>query len=446
MGCTTCKTGGKGCNNNGACGINGCSKLHVFDWLANMELPEGTKAFDKVEIRFKNNRKDFYQNNKDLSLSQGDVVVVEGSPGYDVGVVSVAGELARIQMRKKNINTDEIKRIYRKASDSDISTWINAREKEDAARLSATKAAKELKLTMKFSDVEFQGDNTKAIFYYTAPNRVDFRSLIVKLSEELNIRVEMRQINARQEAALLGGIGNCGRELCCSTWLSDFNHVSQKAARYQSLSINSEKLNGQCGKLKCCLNYELDTYIEAANEFPRDSVKLETKNGIAYHAKTDIFKRQVWYAYEGKDKPPVVLELSRALEIIEMNKKGESPQDLRDFAIAIESFVEETPTYVNAEGEGDLNRFDRSKGAANKKKKRSPNPKNTNNQTADATKTNQPQGAPKPRRPKPSNPNKTAAPLGDKTEGNATAGEKPRPKRKFKPRPKNNKPDENNKS
>ena len=431
MGCTSCKTGGKGCNNNGACGVNGCAKLNVFDWLANMELPEGTKVFDKVEIRFKNNRKDFFLNNKDLPLAQGDVVVVEGSPGYDVGVVSVVGELARIQIRKKNINTSEIKRIYRKANDSDISTWIKAREKEDDARLAATKAAKELKLTMKFSDVEYQGDNSKGIFYYTAPNRVDFRALIVKLSEALGVRVEMRQINARQEAALLGGIGNCGRELCCSTWLSDFRHVTQKAARYQSLSINSEKINGQCGKLKCCLNYELDTYIEAANEFPRESVKLDTKNGLAHHAKTDIFKRQVWYVYEGKESSPIVLELERVQEIIEMNKKGEKPQDLREFMAPSIVLPEDIPTYENAEGEGDLTRFDKGKNAANRKKKRP---------AGNAPKRGQKPAAKAGERPKEGvakrKPNQPKKPVAAKPND----GEKPArpPKQRFKPRPKNN--------
>lgn len=431
MGCTSCKTGGKGCNNNGACGVNGCAKLNVFDWLANMELPEGAKVFNKVEIRFKNNRKDFFLNNKDLPLAQGDVVVVEGAPGYDVGVVSVVGELARIQIRKKNINTNEIKRIYRKANDADISGWISAREKEDDARLAATQAAKELKLTMKFSDVEYQGDNTKAIFYYTAPNRVDFRALIVKLSEALGIRVEMRQINARQEAALLGGIGNCGRELCCSTWLTDFRHVTQKAARYQSLSINSEKINGQCGKLKCCLNYELDTYIEAASEFPRESVKLDTKNGLAHHAKTDIFKRQVWYVYEGKESSPIVLELERVQEIIELNKKGEKPQDLREFMSAAAVLPEEVPSYVNAEGEGDLTRFDRSKNPGNRKKKRPQGNAQKRGQKPGVKTGNQSKEGAGNRKP-----NQGKKPVAAKAK-EGEKGARP-PKKRFKPRPKNN--------
>lgn len=424
MGCTSCKTGGKGCNNNGACGINGCSKLHVFDWLANMELPQGIKAFNKVEIRFKNNRKEFFENTKNFQLNQGDVLVVEGSPGFDVGVVSVKGELARIQMRKKGIREADVKKIYRKATDSDLSTWISAREKEDEARLTATRTAKELNLAMKFSDVEYQGDGTKAIFYYTAPNRVDFRELIVKLSEALTIRVEMRQINARQEAALLGGIGNCGRELCCSTWLSDFRMVSQKAARYQQLSINSEKINGQCGKLKCCLNYELDTYIEAASEFPKDSLKLETKNGIAVHAKTDIFKRQVWYTYQEKDSAPIVLELERVNEIIELNKKGEQPQDLRDFTAAPDVEIL-APSFVNAEGEGDLTRFDKAKAKQNKnRKKRTPQPSDK-----------QARKKPEQRNTRPKNESNSdkASTQAPNQGSNAKPRRRPKPKRKPKP-------------
>jgi len=278
MGCSNCGTGGcssGGCQSNGTCSSGGCNKLGVFDWLANMKLPQGMKPFDIAEIRFKNGRKSFYKNTKNLSLNVGDIVVVEASPGFDVGVVSIVGELARIQVNKKSGNKEntETPQIYRIANQDDVQKWIEARNLEKEVMYQARTLAVNLNLDMKISDVEYQGDLTKATFYYTSDDRVDFRQLIKDMAEKFKVRIEMRQIGSRQEASRLGGIGSCGRELCCSTWLTDFRSVSTSAARYQQLSLNPQKLAGQCGKLKCCLNYELDMYLDAIKHFPPAETK-----------------------------------------------------------------------------------------------------------------------------------------------------------------------------
>ena len=367
MACTNCNSGGTpaGCKSNGSCGTYGCNSLDVFDWLSDISLPAGKQAFDIVEVRFKGTRKTFFRNHKNINLLQGDVVVVEGSPGFDVGVVSLKGELVRIQMQKKGQKADnyDIKKILRKATQEDIDLCHEARKMEEETKLRSRAIAKEFNLNMKISDVEYQGDKSKATFYYTADDRVDFRELIKKLAEEFKIRVEMRQIGSRQEAARVGGIGSCGRELCCTTWLTDFRTVSTTAARYQQLWLNPQKLAGQCGKLKCCLNYELDMYVEAIKDFPKPELRLKTRKGTAAHFKTDIFKRVVWYNYyeEGLSKDPVPIELKRVKEIIQMNEKGEKPDDLKSFEIAIETTVKEID-FTDAMGTESLTRFDAKKG------------------------------------------------------------------------------------
>src|SRR5699024_3371133 len=304
MGCGSCATGKdgmpKGCKNNGTCGTDGCNKLSVFDWLANMELPNGQEKFDAVEVRFKNGRKDFYRNTDKLSLAIGDVVATAASPGHDIGQVSLTGELVKVQMRKKKANpySDAIPKLYRKAKQRDIEIWQRVRKREEDIKKRAREIAIRLQLKMKISDIEFQGDGSKATFYYTADNRVDFRQLIKEFAQEFKTRIEMRQIGLRQEAARLGGIGSCGRELCCSTWLTDFRSVSTRAARFQQLSLNPQKLSGQCGKLKCCLNFELDSYLDALKGFPKKDTKLITKKGKATCQKIDIFKSRMWFSYE----------------------------------------------------------------------------------------------------------------------------------------------------
>lgn len=376
MSCTSCSTGQdngipKGCNNNGSCGTDsGCNKLSVFDWLGNMRLPEGQAVCDVMEIRFKNSRKEFFRNVNNLSLHVGDVVAVESSPGHDIGVVSITGELVRLQMRKKNVNydSDEIRKIYRKAKQQDIDKWREAQSLEVETMYKARTLALRLGLQMKISDVEYQGDKSKAVFYYTANGRVDFRELIKVLAEEFKVRIEMRQIGARQEAARLGAIGSCGRELCCSTWLNDFRTVTTSAARYQQLSLNPLKLAGQCGTLKCCLNYELDSYLDALKEFPEiDNKKLATEKGYAFHQKTDIFKRIIWWSYTSEPDVFHALSIERTKEIMRMNAEGQKPADLLEAKLYKELEVKK-PDYENVVGQDSLTRFDKHKKQNNRNK------------------------------------------------------------------------------
>ena len=377
MACSNCATGKdgqpKGCRNNGTCGTDGCNKLAVFDWLSNMSLPGGVEPFDYVEVRFKNGRKHFFKNTEKLTLSMGDVVAVEASPGHDVGVVSLTGELVRVQMKKKKEKPDsgEILRVYRKATQKDIDVWQSGREREERIKQRSRQIAIDLNLSMKISDVEFQGDASKATFYYTADDRVDFRQLIKDFAREFNTRIEMRQIGLRQEAARLGGIGSCGRELCCSTWLTDFRSVSTSAARYQQLSLNPQKLAGQCGKLKCCLNYELDTYLEALKSFPKTDVKLKTKKGTAVCQKMDIFKGLLWYAYEGEWMNWHKITPEQANKIIEKNKKGEQVGSLEEYELDVIT-DEKKLDFNDTVGQDSLTRFDKPKKqrSRNRNKKR----------------------------------------------------------------------------
>lgn len=377
MACTNCSTGAKdgtprGCNNNGTCGTDSCNKLSVFDWLSNMTLPGGQEPFDAAEIRFKNGRKEFFRNTEKLTLSIGDIVATETSPGHDIGIVTLTGELVKIQMKKKGENPDkELAKIYRKASQRDIDVWTEARNKEEVVRMRAREIAIHLKLEMKISDVEFQGDGSKATFYYTANDRVDFRQLIKEFAQEFKIRIEMKQVGFRQEAARLGGIGSCGRELCCSTWLTDFRSVNTSAARYQQLSLNPQKLAGQCGKLKCCLNYELDTYLDALKDFPDMDTKLYTEKGDAYCQKVDIFKEIMWFAYANAPAQWLVLPVSRVQEIVAINKKKERVAALEDYVE--ESVQEVEKKFENVVGQDSLTRFDQPKKKKNNKnKKRKP--------------------------------------------------------------------------
>lgn len=374
MVCSSCSTNKnsvlRGCKNGGACSTGTCSsrnKLTVFDWLSDITLPTGEVPFNIFEIRFKNGRKHFYKNTENLSLSMGDVVAVEGNPGHDVGVVSLSGELVKVQMRKKKTNTeDEIKKIYRKANQRDIDTWQKARNKEQETQRRGREIIGRLGLKMKLSDVEYQGDGNKATFYYTADERVDFRQLIRDLASAFSIRVEMRQVGMRQEAARLGGIGSCGRELCCSTWLTDFRKVNTASARYQQLSLNPLKLAGQCGKLKCCLNFELDAYLEALNNFPNQETELKTEKGNAVFVKMDIFKKILWYTYKENSFKWYKLSLGRVMEIIEENKKGNKITSLEDF----EEEQEEVnlTDFENAMGQDSLTRFDTPKRRRNRKR------------------------------------------------------------------------------
>lgn len=387
MGCGSCGTKSglpKGCNNNGACGVDGCGKLTVFDWLSNMRLPNGQKQFDFVEIRFKNDRKLYYKNENNIALSIGDVVAVEGNPGHDIGIVTLTGELVRIQMKKKQLSyqIEDAKKVYRKANQKDIETWHSFRERETQTMIDSRIIAKKLGLEMKISDVEYQGDGAKVTFYYTAEGRVDFRQLIKEYASKFGVRIEMKQIGYRQEAAKVGGIGSCGRELCCSTWLTDFRSVSTAAARYQQLSINSQKLAGQCGKLKCCLNYELDTYLDALNDFPTMDTKLLTVNGLANCVKIDVFKREMWFTYDEGSFMWYKFSLDDVKNFIHQNKQAKKLESLEDLSKNAE---EKKPAFTDVIGEDSLERFERK----NKRNNKSRNPKNKENPNQNQGQNNQ---------------------------------------------------------
>jgi cell fate regulator YaaT (PSP1 superfamily) len=385
MGCGSCSTGGcapAGCKSNGSCLTNGCSKLDVYDWLSNMDKPTNYKPFQIVEIRFKGSRKEFFINADNLYLELGELVAVEtATGGFDVGHVSITGELVRMQMVKRHVNeADVTKKIYRKATPADVDKWKAAKDLEWEAMHKSRTLALELGLQMKISDVDYQGDKTKATFYYTAEGRVDFRELIKKMAEAFRIRIEMRQIGMRQEASRLGGIGSCGRELCCSTWLTDFKTVSTSAARYQNLSLNTLKLAGQCGKLKCCLNYELDTYMDALKHIPDNVNYLKTEKGDARLQKTDIFKKIMWFSYP-KDDNWVPVEIDRVREIQKQNKDGVIPADLGEMKEP-ETKAAKVLDYENVVGQDSLTRLDERNRNKNKNNRnRNPNnPQQANRQ------------------------------------------------------------------
>jgi len=398
MACSSCSSSSgvpKGCKSNGSCGTGGCNAFNVFDWLSNMQLPAGESPFEWVEVRFKNGRKDFYKNTENLSLHVGEAVTVSTpNGGHDVGTVSITGELVRIQMRKAQAptNPDEPFVIYRKSSQRDLDRWKEARSREDDLMQKARSMAEFQKLEMKISDVECQGDGGRATFFYTADSRVDFRALIREMSRAFGLRVEMRQIGARQEAGRLGGIGSCGRELCCSTWLKDFRSVSTSAARYQQLSLNPTKLAGNCGKLKCCLNYELDQYAEALKAFPK-SQKVRTKKGRADVQKMDILTGMVWLAYRDEPGRWVAMKAEDFSEMVAMNQRDEEPASLEEKEIKISPVANE-PSLVLPE-EDSLSRFDKTlsqkgKRSRNKRKRNEnrrprnhkPNPSNTSGRDA----------------------------------------------------------------
>ncbi|WP_169513174.1 PSP1 domain-containing protein [Hymenobacter aerophilus] len=363
MACSSCSSGGGGCSTNattsgcgskGSCS-SGCTRLNVFDWLQDLDMPSDFKEFDIVEVRFKGGRKDFFRNQSRLPLITGDAVVVEAAgSGWHLGHVSLKGELVRLQMKKKKVPLDskDIRPILRVATDDDAERWQAVRDLETGTMFRARAVVEELRLRMKLSDVEYQADRTRATFFYSADDRVDFRDLIRRLADEFRVRVEMRQISLRHEAGRLGGIGSCGRELCCSTWLSDFKSVSTTAARYQNLSLNPAKLSGQCGRLKCCLNYELDTYLDALKDIPQVQRPLLTEKGEYTLQKTDIFRRKMWFAVRG-DNNWVVLPVERVREVLEMNKRGEKPDTL-----LVPVREEERAPEVTAIVEGSLERLD----------------------------------------------------------------------------------------
>ncbi len=355
-GCSTCKVSEK----------RGSAASSVFNWLANVEEAKSNSNKNLVEIQFKMNRKEYFENKDNLSISEGDFVAVEGNSGHDIGKITLIGEIVYYQIKRKKINikTNPLKKIYRLAKDTDLSKYESAIDLEQSTLKKAKEIINNHKLEMKLIDVEFQGDKSKAIFYYTAEKRVDFRELIKEYSKTFGIRVEMKQIGVRQEAAMVGGIGSCGRELCCTTWMVDFPAVSTSSARYQQLSINPQKISGQCGKLKCCLNFELDSYLDNLKYFPKQKQTLKTKKGEAKQIKIDVFKKKLQYVYKSNEPGIFELSLKQVIQIIEHNKKGKTPVSLEEFVV--EKEVSKTD-YNNVLGQNNINRFD--KNNPNKKQK-----------------------------------------------------------------------------
>jgi cell fate regulator YaaT (PSP1 superfamily) len=392
-GCSSggCSSGGGGCSSGGGCSTGGCNKLNTFDWMSDYLLPDEYPTKNIVEVSFKNGvRKGFYINNENLPIENGTMVAVQSAIGHDVGQVVLSGLLAELQLKKKKAEKEEIPKIYRLATKNDISKLEEAREKDMSTLIKSRFLAKELGLEMKIGEVEYQADSKKVTFYYTAEGRVDFRELVRVFAREFKTKVEMKQIGLRQEAAKIGGIGSCGRELCCSTWLSDFKVVSTQAARYQNLAINTTKLSGQCGRLKCCLNFELDLYMEAVKEFPKNINTITTKRGPAKLIKTDILKKALFYTY--KESPTLYeVELDEVYDKLDEIKNGITPDDFNIGKVVEEENEKDTDLV----GHISISQLEK------KKKKKRPN-KNRNNKKKGPVNENQN----KPLNKKPNQPNK----------------------------------------
>ena len=431
MGCSSCGSGSggtpSGCGDKGNCSTGGCNKRNTYDWISVMDIHDPTE-FKVVEVSFKKGaRKDFFHNDSYTHAETGDEVMVETDGGMDCGLITLSGELVRAQMKKKKVKIERVTlKIIRKANQRDKEKLQEARSLEKPTLVRARVIARTLGLDMKIGDIEYQADKRKATFYYTAEGRVDFRELVRSYAKEFKVKVEMRQIGARQESARIGGIGSCGRELCCSTWLSDFQSVNTAAARYQNIAINQTKLSGQCGRLKCCLNYELDTYMDALKHFPKGVDYVKTKKGKAALIKTDIFKGLMFYAYLGeKTRGPIVaLDKERVKEIQKMNKEGELPDELVDRVaqMAIEMAQEKEIEYEDVTGEIELPEL--------QKKRRNNKKKKPSNRSGNKPKGQQPKGQQK---------------GSQKPKGEGASDNKPNQggNKKRKPTPRNNKPKQN---
>ncbi len=448
MACGQCSTGGcgsinkvveeksnhktvAGCSSSGGCGSGGCTKMNSFDWLSNMDTPKASR-FNVIEVKFKGGRKEYFRNKAGIDLYTGDFVVCEMPTGYHIGSVSLQGELVRLQMIKRNIKDDkELATLHRLATEKDLEKHGQAINRDLTALYRTREICKELKLNLKLSEVEFQSDNAKATFFYSADDRVDFRELIKLLAGEFKVRIEMRQISLRQEAGRLGGIGSCGRELCCSTWLTDFKAIPTAAARYQNLSLNPAKLSGQCGRLKCCLNYELETYIDAIRDIPVMEKSLQTEKGEATLQKTDIFRRIMWFSYPNETNW-YPISCDQVVEIQKMNKEGKKPVGLENLLEIAES-LQAKPTSIN----NDLDRLDKKYGQKKKPQRPSAsgNPmasmegnrtQNTNqrpNNPNQANRSNIPNPGNRP--PNPNQINRPVSPNQENKEGNPTQGNRP---------------------
>jgi cell fate regulator YaaT (PSP1 superfamily) len=349
----------------------GCETLNVYNWLG--DISEECKKNEIIEVRFKHTRKLFFRNVNGLRIKEGDIVAVEASPGHDIGVVSLTGPLVITQLKKANISPDsqDIKKVYRLAKENDIKKWQEAMKDEKRLLVKSREVANNLGLDMKIGDVEYQGDKTKAIFYYIADDRVDFREMIKILAEELKIRIEMRQIGARQEAGRIGGIGPCGHKLCCTSWMSNFVSVTTNVARIQDVSLNPQKLAGQCSKLKCCLNYEVGVYVDAQQDFPDVSKPIETENGPLYHKKTDILKRMMWFSFNEKDMGELMmLPVDRVIELYRINQDGRKIKDIKGYNNT--QAAKQEIDYKDSASQQSITRFDKDKHRGNKSKRRRP--------------------------------------------------------------------------
>ena len=439
MSCTSCSTSSNGkpggCQSNGGCSTGGCNRMNTHDWLRNLPMSDFASACKVIEVTFnQGTRKDFFRNPALHNYEKGDLIAVEGISGFDVGEVSLTGEIVRLQMKKRNVKEDnaEMKKILRHATDRDIDIWKQNKAREPEAVIRSRAIARQLKLDMKISQVEMQADGRKATFFYIADGRVDFRELIKVYASEFKVKVEMRQIGARQEAGKVGGIGSCGRELCCSTWLTDFKSVNTAAARYQNLSINQTKLSGQCGRLKCCLNYELDTYLDALQHFPDNCDVIQVTKSNAFLVKKDIFKNLMWYTLPDSNKQyPLTIE--RVIKIKELNQQGIRPDDLEPVEVVSSKTVEKEPEFVELVGQISLKSLDK---AADKKRQQNRNQNQERGQRPQQRQQgggqqqggNQQQGGgnnqnrPNRNRPRPNNPNRNR---GGQQGGNQQGPDKP---------------------
>ncbi|MEO7960015.1 MAG: regulatory iron-sulfur-containing complex subunit RicT [Ginsengibacter sp.] len=412
MSCTSCSTGKPGgCQSNGGCSTGGCNRMNVHDWLSNLPISDPQSDCRVVEISFnQGSRKDFYRNSTLSFFEKGDIVAVEGVSGFDVGTVSITGELVRLQLKKHGLKEDnsEFKKILRIATDSDIVKWKETKARERAVLVRSRAVARQLNVDLKMAEVEIQADSRKATFFYIADERVDFRELIKVYASEFKVKVEMRQIGARQEAGKVGGIGSCGRELCCSTWLTDFKSVNTNAARYQNLSINQTKLSGQCGRLKCCLNYELDTYLDALQHFPEGADVLEVTKGRAFLIKKDIFRNLMWYTMPDSTKHyPVSIEGVK--KVLSQNSNGIKPDSLETVEVISGKFKEVEPEFVDVVGHISIKSLDkntRKRRNENNRKNARPPAKQPQNRPPQQNKPNAPQPQANnraPRSPRPGN-------------------------------------------
>ncbi|WP_345083381.1 regulatory iron-sulfur-containing complex subunit RicT [Nemorincola caseinilytica] len=431
MGCGNCSTGANGkpggCKGNGGCSTGGCNRMNVFDWLKSMPLHDGAKPYTIVEMSFsKGSRKEFFRNNTNQILEKGEWLAVEGTGGFDVGQVSLTGELVKLQMKKYGVKENDVtKRILHTATEEELAASVKNKDREPEVLIRSRAIAKTLNLDMKLCEVEMQADGKKGTFFYTADQRVDFRELIRVFATDFKLKVEMRQIGARQESGKVGGIGSCGRELCCSTWLTDFRSVNTTAARYQNLSINQAKLSGQCGRLKCCLNYELDTYMDALSVFPDQADSLDTANGIAHLQKKDIFKNLMWYSFPGNNKQ-YPLTITRVKEIIKLNKEGKKADELHPVELEARDARGSLKTadmgFVNDVGQITLKNLEK-----NKKKKKKGNEKGGSKGDVPAQQAKgQLQGGNKPQQNKgQQKPQGQSRPQGEKPQGDRPQGERP---------------------